>query len=139
MHVSSMLFEACSASLLPMARKRRTPHLTRLLQGHHDVVMGVSGASSRAARPTEVQGLAHHMTWTTWVAVLLIWPVVGLGVAWLFGRLVRGIEVPGNASQLTPPEVSYLRRHKRTNASARARASAQTKARREATSGRRAH
>jgi hypothetical protein len=79
------------------------------------------------------------MTWTTWVAVLLLWPAVGLGVAYLFGRFVRGGEAPENASELVPPVVSYLRRSKRIRTSSRVRVSAQTKPRREATSGRRAH
>jgi len=37
------------------------------------------------------------------VAILVAWPVVGLGVAYLFGRFVRGAEALDNADDLMPP------------------------------------
>ena len=77
------------------------------------------------------------MNWITWVAVLVMWPLVGLGVAYLFGRFTHRGEIYGNAGQLSPPVVSYLRRAKRTRVSARA--AAQTKVRREANGARRVH
>jgi len=77
------------------------------------------------------------MSWITWVAVLVIWPLVGLAVAYLFGRFTHRGEVYGNAGQLAPPVVSYLRRAKRARAPSRA--AAQTKARSEAAGGRRIH
>ena len=43
------------------------------------------------------------MSWMTWVAVLVAWPLIGLGVAYLFGRFTGGGEAPDNASDLIPP------------------------------------
>ena len=77
------------------------------------------------------------MNWVTWAAVLVTWSLVGLGVAYLFGRFTHRGEAYGNAGQLSPPVVSYLRRAKR--AKTVSRAAAQGKARREATGGRRVH
>jgi hypothetical protein len=74
-----------------------------------------------------------------WVAVLIGWPLVGLGVAYLFGRYIRGVESPENASDLISPVVSYLRPKKHAKTPARARATNQTKTRRETTGGRRLH
>ena len=34
------------------------------------------------------------MSWMTWVAVLVVWPLVGLGVAYVFGRLVTQEKPP---------------------------------------------
>jgi hypothetical protein len=76
------------------------------------------------------------MSWITWVAVLVAWPLVGLGVAYLFGRFIHGAELAGDASDLAPPVLSYLRRVKRTKTSSRA--TNQTKAR-QAVGGRRPH
>jgi len=76
------------------------------------------------------------MSWITWVAVLVAWPLVGLGVAYLFGRFIHGAELAGNAGDLAPPVLSYLRRVKRVKTSSRA--TTQTKTRREA-AGRRSH
>ena len=77
------------------------------------------------------------MSWITWVAVLVIWPLVGLGVAYLFGRFTHRGEVYGNAGQLSPPIVSYLRRARRARVASRA--AAQTKVRGEASGARRPH
>jgi hypothetical protein len=77
------------------------------------------------------------MSWITVVAVLVAWPLVGLGVAYLFGRFIHGVEVSGSAADLAPPLVSYLRRVKRAKTSSGA--TTQTKTRREATGGRRSH
>jgi hypothetical protein len=52
------------------------------------------------------------MNWITWVAILVTWPLVGLGVAYLFGRFTHRGETYGNAAELAPPVVSYLRRAK---------------------------
>jgi len=67
------------------------------------------------------------MNWMTWAAVLIAWPLVGLGVAYLFGRFTHRGEVYGNPGQLSPQVVSYMRRAKRAS-----RAAAPTKVRREA-------
>ena len=40
------------------------------------------------------------MTW--WVAVLIAWPLVGLGVAYLFGLLIRGMQPPESATDQPP-------------------------------------
>jgi hypothetical protein len=78
------------------------------------------------------------MSWITLVAVLVAWCLVGLGVAYLFGRFIHGVESTGNASDLPLPVVSYLRRVKRA-AKMSSRATNQTKTRREAVGGRRSH
>ena len=77
------------------------------------------------------------MSWITLVAVLLAWTFVGLGLAYLFGRFIHSAEVSGSAADLAPPVLSYLRRVKRAKVSSHA--AAHSKARREATSGRRSH
>jgi len=77
------------------------------------------------------------MSWIAWTAVLIVWPLLGLAVAYLFGRFTHRGEVYGNAGQLSPPALSYLRRAKRAKALSRAMAHA--KPRREAAGGRRVH
>lgn len=75
------------------------------------------------------------MGWLTWIAALCAYLVVGFAVAYLFGSFVRRVESPENASDLTPPMVTYLRPKKRAKTSSRVRATAQTKAQRKATGG----
>jgi hypothetical protein len=75
------------------------------------------------------------MSWITWTAVLVAWPLAGLAIAYVFGRFTHGAEVWGHADDLAPPVVSYLRREKRVKASPRAT----HKVRREALGGRRSH
>jgi len=77
------------------------------------------------------------MSWITLMAVLVAWSLVGLGVAYLFGRFIHGVEVSGSAIDRPLPMVSYLRHVKRPRTSSRATAHA--KARREASAGRRPH
>jgi deoxyinosine 3'endonuclease (endonuclease V) len=77
------------------------------------------------------------MSWITWAAVLIAWPLVGLAVAYLFGRFTQRGEVYGGAAELSPPVVSYLRRARREKALSRA--VAQAKPRREAAGGRSVH
>lgn len=77
------------------------------------------------------------MSWIAWVGLMIAWTVIGLGLAYLFGRFTHRGEVYGNAGQLAPPVVSYLRRSKRTKGTGRAAGS--SKPRREATAGRRVH
>ena len=77
------------------------------------------------------------MSWITWAAILIAWPLVGLAVAYLFGRFTHRGEAYGDAGELSPPVVSYLRRAKR--ARALSRAVAQAKPRREAAGGRNVH
>jgi len=85
------------------------------------------------------------MSWITLVAVLVAWSLVGLGVAYLFGRFIRGVEVSGrhgvevsgSGSDRSLSVVSDLRRVKHPRTSSRATAHA--KARREASAGRRPH
>jgi hypothetical protein len=74
------------------------------------------------------------MSWITWVAILVAWPLVGLAVAYLFGRFTHRGEFEGSAAELMPPGVSYLHRPKRARGASRA--PAETKVRREATGGR---
>ena len=71
------------------------------------------------------------MSWITLVAALFAWCLIGLGVAYLFGRFIHGVEGTTNADDLPLPVLSYLRRVKRTTN--------QTKTRREAVGGRRPH
>jgi hypothetical protein len=75
------------------------------------------------------------MSWITLVAALFAWCLIGLGVAYLFGRFIHGVEGTTNADDLPLPVVSYLRRIKRATKSA----TNQTKTRREAIGGRRPH
>ena len=77
------------------------------------------------------------MSWITWVAILIAWPLVGLIVAYLFGRFTHRGEAYGNAGQLSPPVLSYLRRAKYDRVSSHS--AAQVKGRREASSGRSVH
>jgi hypothetical protein len=77
------------------------------------------------------------MSWITWATILIAWPVVGLAVAYLFGRFTHRGDAYGEAGELAPPVVSYLRRAKR--AKALSRAAAQAKPRREAAGGRSVH
>jgi hypothetical protein len=78
------------------------------------------------------------MSWMTWVAILIAWPLVGLVVACLFGRFTHQSEFEGSAAELLPPGVSYLRRAKRVRGASRSPL-AQPKVRREATGGPRVH
>ena len=78
------------------------------------------------------------MSWITLVAVLVAWSLIGLCVAYLFGRFIHGAEISGDAGDLAPPVLSYLRRVKRT-AKISSRATIQSKPRREAVDRRRAH
>jgi hypothetical protein len=94
----------------------------------HDIVIPLPGVP--------VKGV-ELMSWITLVTVLVVWPVVGLGVAYLFGRFIHGVEVSQSASDLAPPVVSHLRHVKRARTPSRA--ATQTKARREAAGGRRFH
>jgi hypothetical protein len=57
------------------------------------------------------------MSWVTWIAMLVAWPALGLGIAYLFGSLIRGAEAPDDAVDLVPPVLSYLRREKRAKPS----------------------
>ena len=61
----------------------------------------------------------------TWIIIVLVaWPLVGLGVAYLFGRFTRQGDAYADATELAaPPVVSYLRRSKRGKASSRTVAS----------------
>jgi hypothetical protein len=77
------------------------------------------------------------MSWVAWAAILVLWPMVGLAVAYLFGRFTHRGEAYGNAGQLSPPVVSYLRRARRSKAASRG--SSQAKPRREVSGGRQLH
>ena len=78
------------------------------------------------------------MSWITLVAVLVAWCLVGLGVAYLFGRFIHGVEASGSAGDLPLPVVSYLRRVRRGTKTP-SRATGQTRTRREGIGGRRPH
>lgn len=77
------------------------------------------------------------MSWIIWLAVLVMWPLVGLVVAYLFGRFTHRGEMYGNAGELSPPVVSYLRRAKRVRVSPPVASHA--KPRRAGAGGRRVH
>jgi hypothetical protein len=75
------------------------------------------------------------MSWITWVSVLVAWPLVGLGTAYLFGRFLHGVE---GGTELAPSVVSYLRsKRARTSSRATTRPTTQTHARSEAAGARR--
>lgn len=76
------------------------------------------------------------MSWITLAAVLVMWPLVGLGLAYLFGRFAQREESPEGTGNLTSPSVTHPRRMKRTKTSSRA--TTQTEARR-AAGGKRYH
>ena len=69
------------------------------------------------------------MNWTTLALVLIGWCLVGVGVAYLFGRFVRDVDTPENADGLVPPVVNYLHRSKHTKAVTQLRAAAPSKRR----------
>ena len=75
------------------------------------------------------------MSWITLVAVLVAWSFIGLGVAYLFGRFIHGVESTGHADDPPLSMVSYLRRVKRTSS----RVTNHSKTRREAIGGPRPH
>jgi hypothetical protein len=56
------------------------------------------------------------MSWVVLLSVLVAWLLVGLAVAYLFGRFIRGVENTQSSSELIPPVVRYLRRNKRAKA-----------------------
>jgi len=68
------------------------------------------------------------MNWVILLSVLVAWLLAGLAVAYLFGRFIRGVEAPDNASDLIPPVVSYLRPNRRVKIASRARGLSQPKA-----------
>ena len=71
------------------------------------------------------------MSWIVLFSVLVAWLVIGLAVAYLFGRFIRGVEIE-SSTELSPPVVSYLRRNKRAKTASRVRVLLpQTRARRE--------
>ena len=77
------------------------------------------------------------MNWTSWLIALLAWPAIGLVVAYLFGRFVRGVETPKDTERMAPPVVLYLRHTKRAKTSLSTRATPHTRSRRQ-TGGQRA-
>ena len=44
--------------------------------------------------------------WFLWIAVLIAWPLVGVGMAFLFTEIVRGAHEPEDAT--LPPKMTYL-------------------------------
>jgi len=40
------------------------------------------------------------MSWMSWVAVLIAWTLIGIGVAFLFGRFIGGGEAPDDPPTL---------------------------------------
>jgi hypothetical protein len=60
------------------------------------------------------------MSWITWAAILVVWPLAGLGIAYVFGRFTHGAEIWGHADDLAPPVVSYMRHVKRARTPSRA-------------------
>jgi len=77
------------------------------------------------------------MGWIAWVAVLVVWPLAGLGVAYLFGRFTHRGEAYGDPGQLSPRIVSYLRGTRGIRVTSRT--AAQTKVRSQASGSRRPH
>lgn len=71
------------------------------------------------------------MSWVVLLSVLVAWLVIGMAVAYLFGRFIRGVETTQSSSELIPPVVSYLRRNKRAKAATQTRVVLQARARRE--------
>jgi len=88
----------------------------------------------RNGQPSTTEGF---MSWITWVALLVAWPLIGLGVAYLFGRFTHAVEASGRAGELAPQLLSYL--HPARRVKNPTRATTQSKGRRDAAGGRRAH
>jgi hypothetical protein len=78
------------------------------------------------------------MNWTSWAIALAAWPLVGVGVAFLIGGFIHGVEAAQDPDDLTLPVLRYLRLNKRAGSS-RLRTPAQTSAQHDVTSGRRPH
>lgn len=74
------------------------------------------------------------MSWITLPAILVGWALVGLAVAYLFGRVVQRGEGPGETGKAVSAEVTYLHRAKRAKTS---RATPHAETRRAAGAGRR--
>ena len=51
--------------------------------------------------------------WIMWVAILVLWPLAGLAIAYVFGKIVREVEEPEDI--VAGSKVSYLRRRKPAN------------------------
>jgi hypothetical protein len=73
----------------------------------------LAGFASPAATATE--GRETEADWMTW-AVLIAWVLVGLGVAYLFGRIIREMESPESAVD-QPPGDEHVRPKKRVKRS----------------------
>jgi uncharacterized protein HemY len=59
------------------------------------------------------------MSWVVLLSVLVAWLAIGLAVAYLFGRFIRGVETTESSELI--PVVSYLRRNKRAKAATQTR------------------
>jgi hypothetical protein len=76
------------------------PRLTWPARQHHDTVILLRQIPDA---PTDSFYFFYSlMSWMAWVAVLVAWPLISLGVAYLFGRFIGGREAPDNASDLIP-------------------------------------
>jgi hypothetical protein len=69
------------------------------------------------------------MNWMVLAVALIGWCLIGLGVAYLFGRFTSGVETQDNADGVALPVVGYLRRSKRTRGVTPLRAVAQPRRR----------
>ena len=72
------------------------------------------------------------MSWTSWLIVLSAWLSVGVGVAYLFGRLAGGVEAPETTGRLPFLVVLYLRLATLAKTALRTRAAPHTPSSREA-------
>jgi len=50
------------------------------------------------------------MNWITLAEILAVWSLVGLTVAYLFGRFVQRMETPEDAGKVASAPVTYLNR-----------------------------
>ena len=71
------------------------------------------------------------MIWISWLLALLAWLAIGLSVAYLFGRFVRGVEAPGKAERLPSPVALYLHHARRGETALRTPSTAHTRLGRE--------
>ena len=69
------------------------------------------------------------MNWMVLAVVLIGWCLLGLGLAYLFGRFIRAVDTPDNVNGVVPSVVSYLRRGKRAKFATRAPLPAQPRRR----------
>jgi len=88
--VARCFYEVSDEASIPLAGLGRLGEL-------YDIVIKCGGLGGRPSGCWSRAGPHALVSWITWmIAILVAWPLVGLGVAYLFGCFVRGAEALGN-------------------------------------------